>query len=94
MSELLDNVYVRLAFWGASLAGVLAVAAYVIQKVRVHTVQEDAETLQGEPLASQLLSKYREMRSRGVLTEEEFRTIKTTLSASLQEELKDNGETG
>ena len=70
----------------AVLAIMIAIAAYVISKIR-------AETLQREPPASELLSKFREMHSRGVLTDAEFRTIKTALAEQLQKELKDNSET-
>lgn len=71
----------------AVLAIMIAIAAYVISKIR-------AETLQREPPASELLSKFREMHSRGVLTDAEFRTIKTALAEQLQKELNDNSERG
>ena len=73
--------------WFAVLATVLAVAYYVITKIR-------PEPEKKEPQASQWLSKYREMHSRGELSDEEFRTIKTKLAEQLQDELNDNGETG
>ena len=74
-------------FWMAVLAAVLAVAYYVIVKIR-------SEPEKKEPQASQWLSKYREMHSKGELSDEEFRTIKTKLAEQLQDELNDNGETG
>ena len=74
-------------FWFAVLAIVLAVAYYVITKIR-------PEPEKKEPLASQWLTKYGEMHSRGELSDEEFRTIKTKLAEQLQDELNDNGETG
>jgi uncharacterized membrane protein len=73
--------------WLAVLAALIAVAAYLILKIRPKTVQN-------EPPASELLSKFRESHSRGELSDEEFRTIKTTLSAQLQEEVKGGGKTG
>jgi len=69
------------------LAIMIAIAAYVISKIR-------AKTLQREPRASELLSKFREMHSRGVLTDVEFRTIKTALAEQLQKELNDISERG
>ncbi len=69
--------------WLALLVGV---AIFAIKKIRAKTVQQ-------EPKASQLLSKFREQQSRGELSGEEFREIKTTLAAQLKEELKDNDET-
>jgi len=76
-----------LVLWAAILAALVAVAIYVIKKVR-------AKAIQKEPTASELLSKFRELHSRGELSDAEFRTIKTTLASQLHEELKDNGQTG
>jgi hypothetical protein len=77
----------RLVLSFAGLAIMIAIAAYVISKIR-------PKTLQHEPPASELLSKFREMHSRGVLTDAEFRTIKTALAEQLKNELKDNSEPG
>ncbi len=77
----------RLVVCIAILAVVATVAIYVLHKLR-------GEVVQHEPPASELISKFREMHSKGDLSDEEFRTIKTTLAARLQEELKDSGETG
>ena len=87
MDRLLEAGAEFLVLWAAILASLVAVAIYVIKKVRDKAVQK-------EPTASELLSKFRELHSRGGLSDAEFRTIKTTLAAQLQEELKDNGETG
>jgi uncharacterized membrane protein len=71
----------------AILAIMIAIAAYIISKIR-------AKSIQHEPTASELLTKFRELHGRGVLTDTEFRTIKTALSEELKNELKDNSETG
>jgi len=71
----------------AALAILVAIGIYLVGKIR-------AETVQKEPPASELMTKFREMHSRGVLSDEEFRTIKTTLTDRLQTELKDKDETG
>jgi ABC-type spermidine/putrescine transport system permease subunit I len=76
----------RLIVYFAILAIMIAIAAYVLSRIR-------AKTLQSEPTANELLSKFREMHSRGVLTDAEFRTIKIALAAQLQDELKGNSET-
>ncbi len=76
-----------LVAWTAALAILTAIAYYVIGKIR-------AESVQQEPEASKLLSKFRDLHSRGDLSETEFRTIKTKLAARLQDELKDDEETG
>ena len=73
--------------WLAVFAIVVPVLIYILKKIR-------AEPVQQEPPASELMAKFREQHSKGHLSDAEFRTIKTTLAARLQEELKDNGETG
>lgn len=77
----------ELVIWGTLGAMLIAVAFYVIGKIRPKSVQQ-------EPTASELMSKFRELHSKGVLSDAEFRTIKTTLTVHLREELKDTGETG
>ena len=76
-----------LVVWVAVLAIALAVAYYVIGKTRAGPAQR-------EPQASEMLSKFRDLHSQGVLSDEEFRTIKTMLTGELQEELSDNDEKG
>ena len=71
----------------ADLAILVSVGIYLTEKFR-------ANPLQKEPATSEMLTKFREMLDRGELSEEEFRTIKTSLTEQLQQELNDNGETG
>ncbi len=87
MQQLLEAEADELILWIAGLAMLAAVAVYVIGKVRDTPAQH-------ELTASELMSKFRESHSRGELSDEEFRTIKTALETRLQEELKDDGETG
>ena len=83
MAEFFEDPIVQLVIWLAVFTALVAVAVYIITRIR-------AEAVQSEPMASELLSKFRELHGRGELSEEEFRTIKTTLAEQLQEELKDN----
>lgn len=83
MAEFFEDSTVQLVIWLSALAVLVAVAVYVIMRIRTAPVQS-------EPVASEMLSKFRELRGQGDLSEEEFRTIKTTLAEQLQEELKDN----
>ncbi len=87
IERLLIADIVELVVWIAIVAALVAVAIYVIGKVR-------ASPAQHEPTVSQLMSKFRELHSRGKLSDAEFRTIKTMLGTQLREELKDNGEKG
>jgi hypothetical protein len=77
----------QLIVYAAVLAILVAVGVYVVVKVRKDPVQK-------EPPASELMTKFREMHSRGVLSDEEFRTIKTTLTERLQNELKEKDNAG
>jgi len=77
----------ELIVWAAVLGIAVTVAYYVIAKVRTAPAQY-------EPTASELMSKFRETHSQGGLSDEEFRTIKTTLTEQLREELSDNEEKG
>jgi len=77
----------ELVVWIALLAVALAVVYYLTGKIRAGPAQR-------EPQASELLSKFRDLHSQGVLSDEEFRTIKTTLTGELQEELNGNEEKG
>ncbi len=87
MTEFFEDSIVQLVIWLAVFSALVAVAAYVVMRMR-------AEAVQNEPVASELLSKFRDIRGQGDLSEEEFRTIKTTLTEQLQDELKDNKEKG
>ncbi len=69
----------------AAMAILVAVAGYVITKIRPKTVQK-------EHGANELLSKFRELHSQGGLSDAEFREIKTTLAAELQHELREKGD--
>jgi uncharacterized membrane protein len=71
----------------AGLAILATVSYYVIGKIH-------PKTLQKERRANQWLAKCRELNSRGELSDEEFRTIKTTLAPQLEDELNGNGEKG
>ena len=85
--SILEDPIAQLVIW-AALGGILiAIAVYVIGKIR-------AEVVQKEPQATELMSKFDDLHSKGELSDAEFRTIKTALAARLQEELKDNDETG
>lgn len=87
MSQLIKAHPEELVFWVAVLAVFVVLAIYAAGKIRAKAVQQ-------EPGASELLTKFGELHSGGVLSDEEFRTIKTTLTTQLQEELNDNGGKG
>ena len=69
------------------LALLIALAVYLVGRFRGRADED-------QPAASNLLSNFRELHSRGGLSDEEFRTIKTLLAQKLQDELKDTSEKG
>lgn len=71
----------------AVLAVLVAVAVYVISKIRPHSAQHEPDT-------HELLSKFRELHSRGGLSDEEYRTIKGTFTEQLRQELSDDDGKG
>lgn len=87
IDRLIERLAANVLTWAVALVALVAVAVYVLGKLR-------APPAQHERPASDLMSKFREMHSRGELSAEEFRTIKTTLAVRLEDELKDNGEKG
>ena len=77
----------QLVFWLAGSAILVAVLMYVLGKIRGQSAQQ-------EPTASEMISKFRELHSQGVLSDAEFREIKSRLAAQLGDEVKDNREIG
>ena len=77
----------RVVIWLGALAALATIIWYVVEKIRSKSAQK-------EPSASQWLSKYRELHSKGELSDEEFRTIKTNLALQRHRELNDDGEEG
>ena len=69
------------------LAGLVAAAAVIVAKIRAAPAKKEHE-------ASDWLSKYSDLHSKGGLSDEEFRTIKTKLAEQLQDELNDSGDNG
>jgi uncharacterized membrane protein len=74
-----------LLFWLASFAALVWLAIYAIKKIRTEPAQQ-------ELTANELISKFRELHSKGELSDAEFRTIKTTLAARLRQEVKGKDE--
>ncbi len=85
--ELLEGPWTRAIMLLAAIVALVAVGVYIVSKWR-DTADDDAIS------TSELLSNFREMHSRGELTNEEFRTIKTRLSYKLKAELKDTDHEG
>jgi len=83
MVELLEGPWYLAIILFTAVVALVAVGAYAVSKWR-DAIDDDTNT------ASELLTNFREMHSRGDLTDEEFRTIKTRLSYEIQEEIKNS----
>lgn len=84
--DFLQTPAARLVVALSMLAILSAIGIYVVRRFRGST--EESET------TSAVLSKFRESRHRGVLSEEEFRTIKTILAERIQAEIKQEDDSG
>ncbi|MFP6611182.1 MAG: SHOCT domain-containing protein [Pirellulales bacterium] len=71
----------------ATIAVLIAIGAHIASKWRGTKEDNKLST-------SELLTKYREMHSRGELSDEEFRNIKSRLANQLQNELSDSDKLG
>jgi hypothetical protein len=87
LRKLWEDPIANLVIWLTLAAIGVAVAFYLLGKIRRQTAQQELS-------ANELISEFRNLHSRGVLSDAEFRTIKTRLADRLQDEIKDTGETG
>jgi uncharacterized membrane protein len=74
-------------FWFALIFALLAVAVTLVRKFRERGSRVGSlhdRTAQDTDDPSELLSKFRELHSRGTLSDGEYRTIKSKLAAQIQ----------
>jgi uncharacterized membrane protein len=83
MAEFLSSPLASVVFLFAVTAALVAIGIFVIGRVR-------AGVNEREPDASEYLTDFRELYARGELDENEFKTIKATLTNRLQKELKES----
>jgi hypothetical protein len=81
MAEFLASPLANLVFLAALTATLIACGVYVIGRVRAGINRK-------EPPASEWLTKFKDLHSRGELSDEEYRTIKAMLTDRLQREFK------
>ena len=80
MVEFLRTSQAQAVIWVAVAVILSVVAWYIVARFR--------DRAEGEDTTSQHLTKFREMERQGVLSDDEFRTIKTALGRKLQDEIK------
>jgi hypothetical protein len=69
------------------LVGLVMVGVLIVQRFRGSAAQKGTT-------ASELISNFQEMRSRGDITDADYRKIKSVLGAELHGELKDGKDKG
>jgi hypothetical protein len=72
--------------WAAVIFALLAFAVFVVRRWRGGSADD-------RPDANELLTKFRELHTRGGLSDAEYRTIKTKLATQIENELKDDNKT-
>ncbi|HQU45666.1 MAG TPA: hypothetical protein PK867_22825 [Pirellulales bacterium] len=87
MPNFLQTTAAQVVIWLAICAALVAVGFYVVVKVRQSLTERELGT-------HDLMTNFRELHSRGELSDDEYRTIKATLAERLQREVKDKGEEG
>lgn len=87
MEGLREGPFTEAVIWLAIGAISSVVLVYIIGRIRAAPVQQELKD-------RQLMAKFDDLHTRGELTDEEFRTIKTTLAVRLDQQLKDDDETG
>jgi uncharacterized membrane protein len=83
----LDGREGRFVFWMGGVILLALVGAFIIGKLR-------SKLRESESGANDLMTNFRELHARGDLSDEEYRTIKASLAARLQKELKGTDKDG
>ena len=83
MVNILEGPWYLAIILFTAVVALIAIGAYAVSKWRDATDDDTNST-------SELLTNFREMHSRGDLTDEEFRTIKARLSYEMKEGIKNS----
>ena len=83
MTSLFSHPLAQATLWFAVIFAISALAVLALRKWR-------GSAYEGQPKPSELLTKFRELHGRGTLSDDEYRTIKTTLARQVNAELKEN----
>lgn len=83
--DVLSRPDAQAALWLVALVGIVTLAVHYVRKWRDG---DEGDT----PAASELLANFRELCAQGVLSPEEYRTIKAKLAERLTDELSDSSK--
>lgn len=86
MADFFRHPLLLASLWFAAILALLALAVLLLRRFR-DGAADDRST------ASEALSKFEELHSRGGLSDAEYRTIRTKLASQLQIELSDSEQT-
>jgi hypothetical protein len=86
MPEFFSDPLLRAALWFAVILALLALGAAIVRRWRGGSADD-------RPSSSELLTKFRDLRVRGTLSEDEYRTIKTKLATQLEAKISDSDKT-
>ncbi len=86
MTEIFRHPLLQAGLWFAAIFALLALGFLAVRRWR-------GDEANDRSTASELLTKFREVHSRGGLSDGEYRTIKTKLATQLQTELNDDNQT-
>ena len=86
MPEFFRHPLLQASLWFAAIFALMALAIVALRKWRGGAADDRQDP-------SELLTKFRELHSRGGLSDDEYRTIKTKLATRLQTELNGNEKT-
>jgi len=82
MKQVSAETLAQVILWLSVLIGLVFAAVLVVQRLRGSAAEKGQS-------ANELLSNFQEMKTRGDLSDADFRKIKSVLGAHLQGELKD-----
>jgi hypothetical protein len=85
MTALFRHPLSQAALGFAVILALSALAVVALRKWRGSACED-------QPMASELLTKFRELHGRGTLSDDEYRTIKTKLARQVEAELRDNNQ--
>jgi uncharacterized membrane protein len=87
MPQASAETLVQVMLWMTVLIGLVIIGVLVVQRFRGGAADKGTS-------ANELITNFQEMRSRGVISDADYRKIKSVLGAELQSELKDDKDKG
>ena len=87
MAEFLSTPLAQITILLTVLAGLATLGLYVLRRFRGGAEEE-------QPKASEWMTNFRELHTRGGLSDQEYRNIKTLLGDQIQKQLNDNEQQG